>query len=444
MVLATVERVVARRTRGRPPRSMVTVDVTDGTGQLPVTFFNQPWRERQLRAGHRGRVLRQGSTSTGARRQMTNPVVDLIGDQTGRIVPVYPQSEKAGLTTWELGDWVAEALRRAAARGFADPLPDWVLDRFDLIDRGRALRRHPRARVDGRRAGGPPRLVFDELLRVQLALVQRKRPLERTAQGIRHVDRRRRSCDASTAALPFPLTGAQERGHRRDRRRPRRAPPDAPAAAGRRRAGKTVVAVGRAARRRAGRAPGRVHGADRGAGRAARLGRPGAARRRSSVPDDGATLFGDRPRARRAAHQPHDRRRARRAPRRPGRRRRSTSLIGTHALIQEGVDVPVARRGGHRRAAPLRRRAAGRAARQGGGRRGARRAGHDGHADPAHRGHDRLRRPRRDRARRAARRAPGHRHHRWARGPRRDEADGVGRTCGARWRPGARPTWCAR
>ncbi len=33
------------------------------------------------------------------RRQMTNPVVDLIGDQTGRIVPVYPQSEKVRLTS---------------------------------------------------------------------------------------------------------------------------------------------------------------------------------------------------------------------------------------------------------------------------------------------------------------------------------------------------------
>ena len=44
---------------------------------------------------------------------MTNPVVDLVGDRTGRIVPVYPQSEKAGVSSWEIGDWVSEALRRA-------------------------------------------------------------------------------------------------------------------------------------------------------------------------------------------------------------------------------------------------------------------------------------------------------------------------------------------
>ena len=49
MVLVTVKAVHALRTRSR--KSMVTADVTDGTGFLKVTFFNQPFRERQLKAG---------------------------------------------------------------------------------------------------------------------------------------------------------------------------------------------------------------------------------------------------------------------------------------------------------------------------------------------------------------------------------------------------------
>src|SRR4051794_30669831 len=49
MVLATVKRVEARRTRQK--RVMVQVDVTDGSGYLRCTFFNQPWREKQLKAG---------------------------------------------------------------------------------------------------------------------------------------------------------------------------------------------------------------------------------------------------------------------------------------------------------------------------------------------------------------------------------------------------------
>ncbi|HEY6696873.1 MAG TPA: DNA helicase RecG, partial [Acidimicrobiales bacterium] len=51
LVLVTVERVASRRTRGRPPKILVTVDVTDGSGHLRVSFFNQAWRERQLRPG---------------------------------------------------------------------------------------------------------------------------------------------------------------------------------------------------------------------------------------------------------------------------------------------------------------------------------------------------------------------------------------------------------
>ena len=56
--------------------------------------------------------------------QMTNPIVDLIGDRTGRIVPIYPQSEKAQLTTWEIAGWVENALERCQPRGIADPVPD--------------------------------------------------------------------------------------------------------------------------------------------------------------------------------------------------------------------------------------------------------------------------------------------------------------------------------
>ena len=49
MVLAVVRRSEARRTRNR--RTMVQVDVSDGSGYLRCTFFNQPWRVKQLTPG---------------------------------------------------------------------------------------------------------------------------------------------------------------------------------------------------------------------------------------------------------------------------------------------------------------------------------------------------------------------------------------------------------
>ena len=205
MVLATVRRVTARKTR--QGRSLVEIDLFDGTSYLRVTFFNQAWRARQLREGMQVIVFGKVERYRG-RQQMTNPVVDLVGDRTGRIVPVYPQSEKAGLMTWQIGEWEAEALRRVQT--LADPVPAAFRDELDLAGRDWAVHQIHEPESMGAARKARHRLAFDELLRLQLVLVMRKRAVERDAVGMRHVtdgellDRFRKS-------LPFALTGAQER-----------------------------------------------------------------------------------------------------------------------------------------------------------------------------------------------------------------------------------------
>ena len=57
-------------------------------------------------------------------KQMVNPVVDLVGDITGRFVPVYPQSEKAGIETGNVRRWVKEALNRAGELARTTPDED--------------------------------------------------------------------------------------------------------------------------------------------------------------------------------------------------------------------------------------------------------------------------------------------------------------------------------
>ena len=205
MVLANVKRVRVRRTR--QGRSLVEVDVFDGSGYLHCTFFNQPWRSRQLGVGTEAVLFGRVEMFRG-RRQMTNPVVDLVGDRTGRIVPVYPQSDKAGLTTWELADWVEEALARAG--DLADPLPAGWRDELDVVDRTWAFRQIHSPETLGAAQAARKRLAFDELLRLQLALVMRKRALEREAKGIQHVVDGE-LVGAFHASLPFALTGAQQR-----------------------------------------------------------------------------------------------------------------------------------------------------------------------------------------------------------------------------------------
>ena len=208
-VVVRVEQTTSRRTR--KGQSMTSVRTVDGQGAtLGLTFFNQAWRERQLQPGSLVVVYGRLELFRGG-RQMTAPVVDLIGDRTGRIVPIYPQSDKAGLSTWEIGDLVEEALRRAEARrGFADPLPASWRQTLELIGRGTALRTIHAPDSMGAMAAARKRLAFDELLRLQLALVQRKRQLEHAAKGIRH-QVNGPLLDQFVAGLPFALTGAQRR-----------------------------------------------------------------------------------------------------------------------------------------------------------------------------------------------------------------------------------------
>lgn len=207
LVLVTVRSVQARVTRSR--RKMVTAQVGDGSGRLEVVFFNQPWRERQLHPGLQIALFGRPTSYRGG-LQMTNPVVDLIGDRTGRIVPIYPQSEKVALATWELAAYVEEALRRSAVRGVADPVPVSIRRRLALVERAEALQNihFPESMRDKETARR--RLAFDELLRVQTVLVMRKRAMERERRGVAH------RVDGELVArfhesLPYPLTGAQRR-----------------------------------------------------------------------------------------------------------------------------------------------------------------------------------------------------------------------------------------
>ena len=81
-VFAEVQQDQRRGARGSG-RAIVEAVVYDGTSYLNVTFFNQAWRERQLARRHRGRVLRQARVYRG-KRQMTNPVVDVLGQRRAR------------------------------------------------------------------------------------------------------------------------------------------------------------------------------------------------------------------------------------------------------------------------------------------------------------------------------------------------------------------------
>jgi ATP-dependent DNA helicase RecG len=228
-VFAEVQRVTGRRTR--QGKALVEVTVSDDGGTLKIVFFNQAWRERQLTVGVQALFFGKVSDYRD-QRQMTNPVVDVIvgatgeerdASRVGRVVAIYPASGKAGLTSWEMGGFIEESLKRAGP--LLDPVPDQVRADLDLVDRttsmwGIHLPQESSDTVPARR-----RLVFDEFLRLQLLLALRRQRLEESSAGVRHpinlddLDVRPGALSTSTSSLVrrflaghrFTLTGAQRR-----------------------------------------------------------------------------------------------------------------------------------------------------------------------------------------------------------------------------------------
>ena len=161
----------------------------DGSSSLNVTFFNQAWREKQLAVGTEVSLFGKLDVYRG-KRQMTMPVVDVLGragvadDKTGVILPVYPQSGKAEVFTWQLRALVGEALAKCTVRGFADPVDE------ELLDRARPRRPHAsrcaRSTVPSRwPSSAPPSAasMFDEFLRMQVGLVAAQARARRRGVG---------------------------------------------------------------------------------------------------------------------------------------------------------------------------------------------------------------------------------------------------------------------
>ena len=189
-VYGEVAGVSSRRTK--QGRAMVEVSVRNNGDSMKVVFFNQQWRVHQLTTGVHalffGRV-----TEYRGQRQMTNPVVDVIvgasGDgrdasRVGRVVAVYPASGKAGLTSWEIGGFIDESLRRAGP--LRDPVPESVRLELGLVDRTAAYWGIHLPQEMNDVAPARRRLVFDEFLRLQLLVALRRRRLEESSAGITH------------------------------------------------------------------------------------------------------------------------------------------------------------------------------------------------------------------------------------------------------------------
>lgn len=205
-VFGVVRSVTGRRTRNG--RSLVEVRVTDGRSWLDVTFFNQPWRARQLTRDTEAVFFGKLDLYRGTRR-MTNPVVDVLGtreQRTGIVVPLYPLSGKVDLSSGQIQKAVGAAL---AGLEIVDPLERLGVEIGSRASRDWAYRQVHFPDSIATAMSSRRRLAFDEFLRMQLGLVARKRVIEHSKKGIQHQVEGDLVKDF-IASLPFALTKGQQ------------------------------------------------------------------------------------------------------------------------------------------------------------------------------------------------------------------------------------------
>jgi len=215
-LLAQVQSTTVRPMRARSG-TMLEITVGDGSGAtLTCTFFNQAWRERDLRRGRWG-LFAGKVTEFRGKRQLNGPAYQLLSagatqdeaaeeieEFAGALIPVYPAAQ--AVPTWVIAKNVRTVLDTFEPP--ADPLPGSVRANRNLVGIGTALREihRPSSTEDLYRARY--RLKWDEAFAVQLTLVQRKvraaaspgRARPRAAAGL---------LAAFDAALPYELTDGQ-------------------------------------------------------------------------------------------------------------------------------------------------------------------------------------------------------------------------------------------
>jgi ATP-dependent DNA helicase RecG len=206
-VTGKVLHVEGRRFRGT--RHLLTVRISDRTGYLELLWWNQPFRERQFTVGVELVAAGRVDANRG-KLQIVNPFVETLesaGVHTGRIIPVHPAT--AGVSATQIRRFVHDALERYG-RAVDEPLGEALRDDRGYPPRAVALRELHFPTDEPTRQKARARLAFEELyvLSASLALAKRHHATSLEAMPLTHGDA---SVDRFLEALPFRPTAAQVR-----------------------------------------------------------------------------------------------------------------------------------------------------------------------------------------------------------------------------------------
>lgn len=181
--------------------------VYDETGAVGVLWYNQPYMKNSLKIGEWYLFSGKLQKKYG-RTEILSPEVERIGENFagGRILPVYPSVE--GLSQKMLRNLMEEALSQMSG-GMREELPLWLRKKYHLAERNFAIQNIHFPKTEQGFYDARRRLVFEELFLLQTALFRLKHTLESSGEGIRL--RKKAALREGESLLPFALTNAQKR-----------------------------------------------------------------------------------------------------------------------------------------------------------------------------------------------------------------------------------------
>ncbi len=203
-IMGRVRQAKARRTRGK--QVIVKAIIEDGSGTIEATWFNQPYLTKKLKSGRQivlsGRVEEYLGRLTFQSPQWEPLSQDLL--HTARLVPVYPLT--SGLTARWLRKLIKRTVDQWAGR-LLEHLPESVRQGANLVSLKSAIRQIHFPQDQDSLDRARYRLAFDEMFLIQIGVLrQRHRWRSEPGQPI-EVDEQR--LQRFVLSLPFKLTGAQ-------------------------------------------------------------------------------------------------------------------------------------------------------------------------------------------------------------------------------------------
>ena len=179
--------------------------VEDDTGRALITWFNQDYVKTKLHAKEKYKFFGKVQKKAGV-IEMNSPVFDGEDENknTGKIVPVYPTTK--GLNQASIRQAIENALL-LIGRQINETLPDYILNEYRLMDSYNAINQIHFPDNMEKFTLARKRLVFEELLTFQLALLSLKNQYDNEIRGIKYSENVHMSDIIND--LPFRLTKAQ-------------------------------------------------------------------------------------------------------------------------------------------------------------------------------------------------------------------------------------------